>query len=348
MRALDAHTDLIKTAFIRANTPFMLFRADGRLIYENKAAYEFTILTYGMEINSMADKRFKDHPVSIDWLSRMRECRNTPRINRWSASYPIYNTENSFTHRSCTLTPFFDKAGAVDSFLGECTDITRMMDTEQRLQIKNNQMSAVAFTARHDLRGSLDGLLFAIDLIHETFSKTQLKELGLDSAMEMIRMEVEKQTSILEGMKDWLEMIEGGAIKKESVNLREVLEQLKRNSLYKGAVILEALPALEGSRGQFSMLFDNLIKNGLHYNDNANPRVKVYADGGAILVEDNGNGFPIAKFELLCKPFQRLDTDKIGSGLGLAIVKGICDNHGFVFSAESKLGKGSRFRIQYT
>ena len=128
-----------------------------------------------------------------------------------------------------------------------------MMETEQRLQIKNNQMSAVAFTARHDLRGSLDGLLFAIDLIHETFSKTQLKELGLDSAMEMIRMEVEKQTSILEGMKDWLEMIEGGAIKKESVNLREVLEQLKRNSLYKGAVILEALPALEGSRGQFSM-----------------------------------------------------------------------------------------------
>ncbi|MEM9686884.1 MAG: hypothetical protein AAF934_08175, partial [Bacteroidota bacterium] len=276
MRSLDAHTDRIKTAFTRANTPFMLFTAEGRLLYENKAAYEFTILTYGMEINSMADKRFRDHPVSIDWLSRMRECRNTPRINRWSASYPIFNTENSFTHRSCTLTPFFDKAGQVDSFLGECTDITRMMETEQRLKVKNNQMSAVAFTARHDLRGSLDGLLFAIDLIHETFSQAQLKELGLDSAMAMLRMEVEKQTAILEGMKDWLEMIEGGVIKKESVNLKEVLEQLKRNTLYKGQVIIEALPALEGSRGQFASLFDNLIKNGLHYNDKANPWVKVY------------------------------------------------------------------------
>ncbi|MEM9686701.1 MAG: HAMP domain-containing sensor histidine kinase, partial [Bacteroidota bacterium] len=154
-------------------------------------------------------------------------------------------------------------------------------------------------------------------------------------------------TCILEGMKDWLEMIELGEIKKESVNLREVLELLKKNSLYKGEVIVKDLPVLEISRGQFISLFDNLIKNGLHYNDKANPWVKVYADGGAILVEDNGNGFPVETFEMLCKPFQRLDTDKTGSGLGLAIVKGICDNHGFVFSAESTAGKGSRFRIQY-
>ncbi|MEM9686715.1 MAG: hypothetical protein AAF934_07315, partial [Bacteroidota bacterium] len=239
MRDLEAHTDRIKTAFIKAHTPFMLFTVDGTLIYENKAAYEFTILTYGMEINCMSDERFKEHAVSMDWLTRMQHCLKTPRINRWRASYPIYNTENSFTHRSCTLMPFFDKEGAVDSFLIECTDITKMMDTEKRLHIKNNQISTVAFTARHDLKGSLDGLLFATDLIHERFSKSALKELGLDSAMEMIHTEVEKQTCILEGMKDWLEMIELGEIKKESVNLREVLELLKKNSLYKGEVIVK-------------------------------------------------------------------------------------------------------------
>ena len=348
MRDLNAHTQLIKTAFTRAHTPFMLFKANGELIYENKAAYEFTILTYGMEINSMADERFTDNAVSTDWLARMRACCKTPRINRWTACYPQFNKENTFTHRSCTLTPFFNSAGKVDSFLGECTDITNMMETEQRLQVKNEQISTVAFTARHDLRGSLDGLVFATDLIDETFSEQQLEKLGLDGAMEMIRMEVEKQAAVLDGMKDWLDMIGDGVIKTASVNLEEVLEMLKRNSFYHGEVLIQDLPVLEGSRGQFTSLFDNLIKNGLHYNNKATPRVRVYADDGAIVVEDNGNGFPISKFELLCKPFQRLDMNKTGSGLGLAIVKGICDNHGFVFKAESKIGKGSKFSIQYT
>jgi len=347
MRNLELHNDLIKTAFTKAHTPFMLFKANGALIYENKAAYEFTILTYGMEINSMADERFRHNAVSMDWLARIQQCRKTPRINRWIASYPLFGKENTFTHRNCTLTPFFNKEGKVDSFLGECTDITNMMEAEKRLKIKNEQISAVAFTARHDLRGSLDGFLFAIDLIHEALSEKQIEALGLKGAIEMIQMEVEKQASILEGIKDWLDMIEGGAIKKESVNLKEILEMLKKNSLYNGDVIIEALPALEASKGQFASLFDNLIKNGLHYNDNPEPVVKIYATDGAIVVEDNGNGFPTEKFETLCKPFQRLDTNKTGSGLGLAIVKGICDNHGFVFKAESQIGKGSKFIIQY-
>lgn len=347
MKTLDENIEEIKIIYLRASMPFIILLPDGKINYCNIAADDFLQLTYGIYIEDMASEKYRHCPVSEDWLEKLETCVRTKRFQKWTASYPVHNEKGSLTYRKCTLTPFFNEKKGVYRILGEAFDITEMVKIQKKLEAKNEQINAVAFTARHDLRGGLDGLVFAVDFINEALSKAQMEALGIDSAVEMISMELEKQAAILEGMKDWLDMAKRDTEKKEAVNLGEVVEMLKNNSLYNGEVIIKNLPALKVSKGQFALLFDHLIKNGLYYNDKPERRVKIYADEEAIIIEDNGNGFPIEKFETMCKPFQRLDKQKTGSGLGLAIVKSICDNHGFIFTAKSEIGTGSKFLIHF-
>lgn len=218
---------------------------------------------------------------------------------------------------------------------------------DKRLQSAYDQLSLVSYTTHHDLKGGLDGLRFVVELIKQMVSAEQRDVLGLNEPLELIRMEVEKQNFILDGMKDWLAMMKDGEAERAPVDLNKVLDSLQRNSLYSSRVICAELPVLYGCYGQFLSLFDNLIRNALHYNDKAERWVKIYQRKNSVVVEDNGNGFPNDKFDMLCKPFHRLETEKTGSGLGLAIIKGICDNHQLGFRAESKLGIGSRFFIDF-
>jgi two-component system sensor histidine kinase HydH len=68
--------------------------------------------------------------------------------------------------------------------------------------------------------------------------------------------------------------------------------------------------------------------------------------GGAtarVVISDQGNGMEPKTLERIFEPF--FSTKARGTGLGLAIVKQIVERHGGKISAESEVGKGSRFII---
>ena len=66
-------------------------------------------------------------------------------------------------------------------------------------------------------------------------------------------------------------------------------------------------------------------------------------------VKDTGIGIPQAKWHLLFRPFQQVDTSLArhheGTGLGLALTKRLAELHGGTVSLESVEHKGSTFRI---
>lgn len=66
-------------------------------------------------------------------------------------------------------------------------------------------------------------------------------------------------------------------------------------------------------------------------------------------VKDNGPGIPADKLDMLFQPFVRIQDvmnhSKGGAGLGLAICKEIVDQMGGRLEVESKVGKGSLFRV---
>jgi light-regulated signal transduction histidine kinase (bacteriophytochrome) len=137
----------------------------------------------------------------------------------------------------------------------------------------------------------------------------------------------------------------------------EALEQAMRNLrgtiAESGAVVThDPLPMIVADEVQLTQLFQNLIGNGIKYQNHGNPRVHVSAAEEAarkwvFSVRDNGMGIDPQYFEKIFVIFQRLhERDEFaGTGIGLAICKKIVERHGGNISVESEPGHGSTFHF---
>ena len=90
---------------------------------------------------------------------------------------------------------------------------------------------------------------------------------------------------------------------------------------------------------------DNLIRNGLKYNDSATKIVKiVMLDNKTLAIEDNGRGMSQEDFDKNSRPYFRdLNQKENGTGLGLSIVKKIVELHDGEIHVESEVNKGTTF-----
>jgi signal transduction histidine kinase len=66
-----------------------------------------------------------------------------------------------------------------------------------------------------------------------------------------------------------------------------------------------------------------------------------------IVVEDNGEGIPVADIKHIFQPFYRVGgkKDAHGTGLGLSITREIVTRHNGTIGVESTLGRGTSFYI---
>ena len=140
---------------------------------------------------------------------------------------------------------------------------------------------------------------------------------------------------------------------KAKVDIKYILEDYLRLTAYKNQVILDDnLPkSLEVNEPLFCTAIDNLIRNGLKYNDSPTKWVKIYQEdsynsGRYIIIEDNGRGLSQTEFIELSKPYTRKEDQlESGTGLGLNICIEILKEHGFDIKAE-KLELGTKLKIR--
>jgi signal transduction histidine kinase len=114
----------------------------------------------------------------------------------------------------------------------------------------------------------------------------------------------------------------------------------------------EDLPEVRADANALSRAIQNLIVNSLKYSDEQKYlKVSVYNGDGRvkIAVEDKGIGIEQADLKHIFEPFYRaravVDEQIHGNGLGLSLVKETVEAHGGKISAESEIGKGSRFIV---
>jgi signal transduction histidine kinase len=112
-------------------------------------------------------------------------------------------------------------------------------------------------------------------------------------------------------------------------------------------VAIDYLPTIEVNQALFCTAIDNLIRNGLKYNDSESKMVAIFMeDEEHIAIQDNGRGMTQLEFEHLSQPYTRRDGQKeTGTGLGLNICVAILEEHGFKLSCE-KNETGTKMRIK--
>jgi len=101
------------------------------------------------------------------------------------------------------------------------------------------------------------------------------------------------------------------------------------------------------------IVFQNLLQNAWKFTaKKGNPEIEFGVEEGEkpiYYIRDNGAGFPSEKAGQLFQPFSRLHQAKDfpGTGVGLATVRRIVERHQGRIWAESRLGQGATFYLQF-
>jgi PAS domain S-box-containing protein len=245
-------------------------------------------------------------------------------------------------------------------------DITLRKQSEQRLQdlnrqlkqhadelaASNSELEQFAFIASHDLQEPLRMITSFLRQLEKKYAD-KLDERGL----KYIRFASDGARRLRGIIMDLLSFSRVGhkEISMKEVDLNDIMKNVKA-SLQKthedSRVEWSALPVVYGSEGLLRQVFQNLVSNGLKYQEGEElPRVTISCDETEthwnFSVTDNGIGIADDYQDKIFEIFQRLHTDDEipGTGMGLAICKKIIEKHGGTIEVESEPDKGSTFRF---
>lgn len=113
------------------------------------------------------------------------------------------------------------------------------------------------------------------------------------------------------------------------------------------------LPAITGAHDLLARLIANLISNAINYTPGGQVRIRTFREDGhvGLQVADTGLGIDSDDLPHVFERFYRgrraRKSDVAGTGLGLGIVKEIASLHGGNVHAESTVGRGSTFTVEF-
>ena len=98
-------------------------------------------------------------------------------------------------------------------------------------------------------------------------------------------------------------------------------------------------------------VFNNLITNGIKYNDSEFKEIRIWREGDVVFVKDNGIGIDESMKNKVFAFFKRLHVKEEyggGTGAGMAIVQKVLDRHKASIDFKSNLGEGTTFSIDFS
>ena len=118
--------------------------------------------------------------------------------------------------------------------------------------------------------------------------------------------------------------------------------------------VASAIPPVFIDRDRSTEIFGNLINNALKYTENGG-KIEVWVGpcsfGGQVGVRDTGPGIPKEDLPKIFTKFYRTNTavkgGKRGTGIGLAFVKALVEGQGGRVYANSTVGVGSTFTVEF-
>jgi light-regulated signal transduction histidine kinase (bacteriophytochrome) len=244
---------------------------------------------------------------------------------------------------SCVLAfmpPFFM---VVSEFLRKKEEVAN------ELNKKNIYLEHAAKIIRHDMHSGINTYLpRGIKSLQRRISEEDIDRLKIKSPMQLISDGLFHAQKVYAGVYEFTNLVkENASMSKTQVNIKEILSEYLKLTAYNQQVIIDDnLPVIEANEALFCTAVDNLIRNGLKYNDSPTKWIKVYYENGCIVVEDNGRGLSNEEFIKLSEPYARKKNQKEnGTGLGLNICVQILSEHGFSITAE-RTGTGTKLKIK--
>jgi PAS domain S-box-containing protein len=250
--------------------------------------------------------------------------------------------DGTLIYLQATYNPIMGTDGKPYRVMKIATDITQSFNQQMEIEKKNTYLEHAAKILRHDMHSGINTYMpRGLSSLDRRMSDDQAKELKIDAPLRMIKEGLRHTQKVYKGVYEFTNLVKKDVVlNREILNLKNILEDYLSATAYRPQVDISDLGEYSVNEALFCTSIDNLIRNGLKYNDSASKLVKIYRVDDILYVEDNGRGLSQEDFNHLSKPYTRKEGQKeSGTGLGLNICIAILEEHGFSITC-SKLPEG--------
>lgn len=290
----------------------------------------------------------------------------TGKSDHYEFEHRIKRVDGSIRWVMAKGNPVKDEKNNTIKIIGTITDITELKEIERKLKLhtdelkksnktKDNFFSIIA----HDLRNPFHTILGASELLSKYSSEMNQDE--IKQTAENIYRAASNVYNLLVNLLEWSRFKTGTTeVKKTTFNLCEIVNQIVE--LYsetlknkKQTIITDCNDNCHvfADKYMIESIIRNLISNATKFSPTGG-RIEVRCvnkddDTVELSVKDNGIGIPEDLQHKLFKIDSQISTkgteQEKGTGLGLVLCKDFIERNNGTISFESKLGKGSVFKV---
>jgi len=246
-------------------------------------------------------------------------------------------------------------AGLEESYrkLQSQADLIIQIEEQLRRAERLSALGELSAALAHEIRNPLGSIRGTAEILKDDFQTG-------DSKYEFLQILIKETDRLNRVVEDFLRLARPIQVEQETCDLLaelgEVVTLASAEAKTRGVVLTvqpAQLPAIRGDCKKLRQVFLNLVLNGLQ----AVPRggsltisATFTGSQGAVspFVElaftDTGEGIEPAVLRRIFEPF--FTTKPGGTGLGLAITQRIVESHGGSIEVESKVGRGTTFKVR--
>ncbi|MGZ3845913.1 MAG: sensor histidine kinase, partial [Flavisolibacter sp.] len=237
--------------------------------------------------------------------------------------------------------------------------VSTMIRQKKLSEIKNDFINNMT----HEFKTPIATISLAVDAIKNEKVQRDSEKLGYFSSIikeENQRMNRQVETILKSALMDRQEV----QLNLKPLHVHQIITDVADNFILrlqeKQGMLETELNAtddlIEGDEVHISNLVTNLMDNAVKYSkENVPPVIRLVTSSTnkkfIIRIEDNGIGMSRETLKRIFEKFYRAHTGNIhnvkGFGLGLSYVKNVVNAHEGTIKAESILGKGSCFTIEF-
>jgi signal transduction histidine kinase len=212
---------------------------------------------------------------------------------------------------------------------------------------KNLDLEEFSFVVSHDLKTPLSNILALSSWLKESVENNDGDAIKTNA--ELIDKQVTQMDLIIRGVLNY--PLQNDVYSNyEQIHLDILVNDLAILNTKKNCIITvkSKLPIIEINKTQILQVFQNLIQNGIKYNNKELCEIeidyKLEQNLHTFSVKDNGIGIEKKYHKKIFELFQRLDVNGMeNAGIGLSLVKKIISRNNGEIYLESEVNVGSTF-----
>ncbi len=343
---------------IEAAPDWVIIFHDWRIVYANRAVVEMADAVSSEELVGTSFETLV-HPADLpDVRERVEDVLRSGKPHPPVESRLLRADGSSLPVEVISMATEWEGRPAV-LWIGRQTAPRREAQAELRQADRLSAIGTLAAGVAHEINNPLAYVLLNLQYLVRELPKLNLVPERLDALVDRLNEAQHGAARVRSIVRDLRDFSSPGQTVMGAVDLRRALAaaiNVSRAQVDDSVQLVASyaeVPPVRGDAARLEQVFLNLIVNAAHAFDSGSSgrrevRLKLFSAAAhqvGVEVRDNGVGIPAELLDRVFDPFFTTKPAGLGTGLGLPICHSIVNAHGGAITVESKVGKGTTFRV---